>query len=272
MGLRAYLKNATSRFAGTRLVRSVVANLIYPTIVRCLKAEIQPDKVSPSGLIEAIAWKSHACLVLEEELRPTGVDCAADGMRSDQATRTRIIDTVLERVKGVEGDILEFGVYNGESVLTFADRCPDRHVYGFDSFEGLPTAWWSRPKGAFKTTISIPERPNLTLVPGLFDDSLPPFLASWTGQAAVVHVDCDLYQSTLSCLEPILARCQAGTVLLFDEYYNYPGFSAHEWLAWRELRSRRDVVASCIAYDGRRAAFQLASIGRDDGERPEATA
>jgi hypothetical protein len=45
MGLKATLKHATSRFSRTRLVRSVDANLIYPTIVRCLKAETQPDQV-----------------------------------------------------------------------------------------------------------------------------------------------------------------------------------------------------------------------------------
>jgi Methyltransferase domain len=260
MGLKRLAKSLSARIAESRVVRSGVANLVYPTIVRCLRAEIGPDVVSPSGLMEAIAWKAHAYLVLQEELRPQGVDCAADGMRSDGTTRTRIIDVILDRIAPLEGSVLEFGVYNGESLLIFADRCPSRQVYGFDSFEGLPEEWWTRPKGAFRNTIPIPERPNLTLVPGLFDESLPRFLGTWTGPAALVHVDCDLYRSTMACLTPLVPHCRVGTVILFDEYYNYPDFTEHEWVAWREVRSRYGIVAPCIAYDGRRAAFQITAL------------
>jgi len=256
------LKSMAQCLADTRVVRSFVANLVYPTINRCLQAEFQPDIRSASGLAEAIAWKSHAYLVFEEELRPTGKDCSEERMRCDSETRSRILQTVLERTADIEGDVLEFGVYNGESLLTFADLCSTRKVFGFDSFEGLPDGWWTRPKGAFRNTVPIPERPNLTLVRGLFDDSLPKFLEEWPNRAAIIHVDCDLYESTLSCLMPILPRCQIGCVLLFDEYYNYCDFAQHEWLAWRKVRSTYGVVARCIAYDGRRAAFQITHVER----------
>jgi len=260
--MKRRLKPMVAWIAGTRVVRSIVANLVYPTIVRCLQGEFRTDEESPSGLAEAMAWKSHAYLVLAEELRSTGKDCSEERMRCDRETRSRIIQTVLERTAGIEGDILEFGVYNGESLLTFADLCSTRRVFGFDSFEGLPEEWWTRPRGAFRNTEPIPQRPNLTLVAGLFDDSLPGFLEGWQNRPAIIHVDCDLYQSTLSCLIPILPRCQVGSVLLFDEYYNYCDFARHEWLAWRQVRSRYGVIAPCIAYDGRRAAFQITHMGR----------
>lgn len=260
MAFRERLKSAASWLAQRRLVRSTVAHLVYPTILRCLKAEIEPDRRSMSGLVEAIAWKSHAYLVLDRELRAMGIDCARDGMRCDDATRLRIIDVCLACIADLEGSVLEFGVYNGESALLFADRCPTRDVYGFDSFEGLPEEWWTRPKGAFRNTEPIPSRSNLTLVPGLFGESVPRFLQGWSGRAALIHVDCDLYESTLSCLLPLMSRCQVGTVVLFDEYYNYPGFSEHEWMAWRQVKSRYAVTASCIAYDGRRAAFRITTV------------
>jgi len=182
-------------------------------------------------------------------------------MRCDGETRRRLIDSVVARSSPLEGDILEFGVYKGESLVDFAERCPQRQVYGFDSFEGLPEEWWTRPKGAFQSALPNIDKCNVTLVKGLFDESLSEFLNEWRGKAAIVHVDCDLYNSTLSCLRPILSRCQKGTVILFDEYYNYSEFARHEWLAWRVICAQYNIAASCIAYDGRRAAFELTDLG-----------
>jgi hypothetical protein len=48
---------------GAIVVCTIVANLVYPTIIRCLQGEFRTDEESPSGLAEAIAWKSHAYLV-----------------------------------------------------------------------------------------------------------------------------------------------------------------------------------------------------------------
>jgi hypothetical protein len=258
--MKKALKAWTARVARSRPVRSFVANLVYPTIVRCLNAEIQTDVVSPSGLAEAFAWKSHAYLVLNEELRLTGRDCSSGNMRCDRETRAAMIDVVVEHIKTVEGEILEFGVYQGESVRAFASRCPERRVFGFDSFEGLPESWWTRPKGTFKTDVPTFEQVNVTLVKGFFDASVPRFLEEWTGSVALLHIDCDLYESTRLCLLPLLQRCRVGTVVLFDEYYNYSDFAAHEWLAWHEAKDLYRIVAPCIAYDGRRAAFRISQL------------
>jgi Macrocin-O-methyltransferase (TylF) len=259
--MKSKAKAVVAHLAQTRPVRSVVSNLIYPTVLRCLHGEIRPDVVSPSGLLEAIAWKTHAYLVLNEELRPRGEDCSADAMRCDDQTRALVIETTLACAANIPGDILEFGVSGGESLRIFAERSPGRRVFGFDSFEGLPESWWTRPKGAFKADMPEINNINVSLIKGLFDDTVGPFLGWWQGRASIIHVDCDLYRSTLSCLMPIMPYCQVGTVLLFDEYYNYPGFEAHEWQAWREVRSHNRVFAPCIAYDGRRAAFQIEQIG-----------
>jgi Macrocin-O-methyltransferase (TylF) len=104
------------------------------------------------------------------------------------------------------------------------------------------------------------ETGNVQLIKGWFNESIPRFLNDWNGRAAIVHLDCDLYLSTRQCLSLLLPRCQTGTVILFDEYYNYRDFAAHEWLAWKELCTTSKLTAPCIAYDGRRAAFQLSDI------------
>jgi hypothetical protein len=260
--MKTYLKALLRRLARTRPIRAVASHLIYPTIVNELRSEIQADVCSPSGVAEAFAWKTHSYIVLAEELRPSGQDCAADGMRHDPETRARIIEVVLERICGLGGDVLEFGVAAGDSLRTFARRCPERRIFGFDSFEGLPEEWWTRPKGAFKSEMPHIDASNVELVKGWFSESIPRFLNGWTGTAAIVHVDCDLYSSTQQCLSLILPHCQPGTVILFDEYYNYRDFAAHEWLAWHELQVKWDLKARCIAYDGRRAAFRLEEFGK----------
>lgn len=258
--MKQQLKAWTARLARTRVVRSAIGHLVYPTIVDWLRHEVQPDITSPSGVVEALARKTHAYLVLNEELAPTGQDCGK-GLERDEQTRAKLIDVALVYAAQTPGAILEFGVYKGESLLRLAQRCPDRQVFGFDSFDGLPENWWRFPKGHLKTAMPCLARPNVTLVKGLFEQTLPGFLSTWPGQAAFVNVDCVLYESTQACLLPLLPRCQVGTVILFDEYYNYPDFARHEWLAWREIRARFGIAARCIAFDRRRAAFQITSLG-----------
>lgn len=258
--MKQMLKRWTRRLATSRPVGKLVRHLIYPSVAQTLLDEIRPDVASPSGLAEALAWKAHSYIVLEQELRTTGVDCSGPEMRHDQETRVRMFD-FLAKARVPEGDILEFGVYQGSSLQLFAERFPAKRIYGFDSFEGLPDDWWNRPRGTFKTAVPELGLPNVTLVKGTFEDSLPRFMAEWTGSAAIVHIDCTLYNSTMACLPAILPRCREGTIIVFDEYYNYADFPQHEWRAWRELRARYGIAAPCLAYDSRRVAFQITDLG-----------
>ena len=258
--VRQVLKRWTARIATSKPVGRFVRHLIYPTVANTLLDEIRPDVASPSGLAEALAWKAHSYIVLEEELRPTGTDISGPEMRHDQETRERLFG-FLTKTPVPDGDILEFGVFQGKSLALFAERFPDRRIYGFDSFEGLPADWWNRPRGTFKTAVPTLRYPNVTLVKGNFDESVPRFLQQWTGFAAIVHVDCTLYTSTMACLPTVLPRCREGTIVIFDEYYNYSDFTQHEWRAWRELRERYRIVAPCLAYDSRRVAFQISDMG-----------
>ena len=254
--LKAALKPLMNRLAAWQPIRSAVLHLVYPNIVRALLDEVQPDTPSPSGVVEAWAWKIHSQILRSEEMAD-GENCAEDGMRCDANTRRRILDVVAQHLIQVPGEIFEFGVSSGESFLEFLNRFPARHVYGFDSFEGLPEDWWTRPKGTFAAEPPRFTSPYGHLIKGWYNESAPSFFSGWTGVIALLHIDCDLYSSSAIAIGHAIKYCVPGSVVLFDEYYNYPGFESHEWRAWREARALYAISARCIAYDGRRAAFVI---------------
>jgi len=155
----------------------------------------------------------------------------------------RALDAAIDVLKknGPRGDYFEFGIYRGYT-LWYAQRAArraglsDMRFYGFDSFEGLPEIEGNDRKAALFISgdyrCTLPEVERLLtlhgydldrgrLVPGYFDKSLTPALKSGEGmeKAALVMVDCDLYQSTVPCLAFIADLLQDGTVMLFDDWY-----------------------------------------------------
>jgi hypothetical protein len=144
------------------------------------------------------------------------------------------------------GMVLEFGVFSGRSINQVAGRMPGRKIYGFDSFKGLPEAW--RPgfdQGAFSVAVLPAVADNVELVVGWFDATLPGFLVSHPDEKlALLHVDCDLYSSTKTVFGCLADRMVPGTIIIFDEYFNYPEWRLHEYKAFQELCHEH-----AIAYD-----------------------
>jgi predicted O-methyltransferase YrrM len=137
-----------------------------------------------------------------------------------------------------EGLVLEFGVASGWTISHLAGWLPERRVYGFDSFEGLPEDWWV-PKGSFaQAPPKVPD--NVELVVGQFADTLPSYAETHQEPIALAHVDCDLYSSTRTVFDALGDRIVRGTVVVFDEYWNYPGWRQHEHRALQEFVAHTD--------------------------------
>lgn len=142
----------------------------------------------------------------------------------------------------------EFGVHSGSTINHIAARTSGT-VYGFDSFEGLPEDW--RPgveKGNFKMSALPKVKPNVELIKGWFNESLPAFLSTHPGPCSFLHIDCDLYSSTHTIFELMGDRIQPGTVLDFDEFFNYPGWRKGEYLAFQELLQARGLHFEYLGY------------------------
>lgn len=132
------------------------------------------------------------------------------------------------------GMTLEFGVYSGTTLTQIAEARGGVGVYGFDSFAGLPEDWRAGfCRGTFAVE-SPPQVPGAELVIGWFADTLPGFLAAHPGPVDVLHLDADLYSATATVLAAVGPRLRPGSVVIFDEYLNHPGWQHGEHQAWSE--------------------------------------
>ena len=137
----------------------------------------------------------------------------------------------------VRGTVLEFGVATGRTLNQFAHWLPNKPIHGFDGFVGLPEDWTSRMRKGFFARSNLPRvRHNCQLWVGWFNETLPKFKEQiqLTRPIALLHVDCDLYSSTVTILNNLRDNIVPGTVIVFDEYINYPGWQLDEFKAWQE--------------------------------------
>jgi len=134
-------------------------------------------------------------------------------------------DTVLDKGETAI-DYLEFGVYRGASIQFWCshNRNVASRFFGFDSFEGLPEDWHSgKRKGAFSTDGKHPDiaDPRVKFVGGWFQQSLRGFMSSYRPlNPLVIHVDCDLYSSTLYCLTTLDPLIAPGTLIVLDDFFD----------------------------------------------------
>jgi predicted O-methyltransferase YrrM len=145
------------------------------------------------------------------------------------------------------GMALEFGVLRGRSLRIIAAARKGREVYGFDSFQGLPEDYRPHVREGTFAVDALPEVDGAELVVGWFDDTLPGFLEAHPGPVDFLHVDGDLYSSAVTVLRLVGPRLLPGSVLVFDEFFNYPGWEKHEFRAWQEWLERTGTTA---VYEG----------------------
>ena len=184
-----------------------------------------------------------------------------------------------------DGYVMEFGVLNGGSLIEFYNILRGRltHLYGFDSFEGLPELspedqqalehmpsfhqgnYKSGPQDFVRTSILANtgglKAEQLTMVPGFYEKSLPQFDKASLhdkGPCLLAHVDCDLYSSSCEVFEFLDDIVDTGTWLFLDDYWCYKGSPKHgqrkafeEWMS----KSKRVGATEYCSYNGFSKAF-----------------
>jgi len=164
-------------------------------------------------------------------------------------TKYEVLDFAIKNIE-INGVILEFGVFTGDTINYIANKLPNKKIYGFDSFEGLPEKW--RPgfsKGMFAVENLPRVNNNIDLIPGWFDETLPKFIKNKKENISFIHIDCDLYSSTKIIFDTLAEFIIDGTVIVFDEYFNYPFWQNHEFKAFQEFIKNNKLNYEYLAYN-----------------------
>ncbi|MEI7801541.1 MAG: class I SAM-dependent methyltransferase [Bacteroidota bacterium] len=153
----------------------------------------------------------------------------------NHADRIKLYENILakENLDTVEINYLEFGVYKADSFKWWmnANKNAASKFYGFDTFEGLPEGWGTYGKGAMYATFPHLDDARHEMVKGLFQDTLFKFLEEHNidDKRRVIHLDADLFSSTLFVLTTLARHLKKGDIIMFDEF-NVPN---HEFYAYK---------------------------------------
>lgn len=178
-------------------------------------------------------------------------------------TQRELIEYSLAETK-IDGHYLEFGVYTGGTIRFMASRIGKRLIHGFDSFEGLPEPWggFNLGRSTFDVKSKLPRVPrNVRLHRGWFESSLPAWLKDNNGPVAFMHIDCDLFRSTQTIFNSLADRIVPGTVIVFDEYFNFPNWENHEFKAFQEFVVKHGIKYNYLGFARQQAAVRIESIG-----------
>lgn len=141
--------------------------------------------------------------------------------------RLGILYQLACQARNVPGDAVEIGVYKGGTALLMANalKSSAQQIHLFDTFCGMPVAESGvdlHRAGDFSDTTAesvsnlLQDFNNIHLYPGLFPDSLPP---GWDEHRfSLVHIDVDIFSSTLACCQFFYPRLSPGGVMIMDDY------------------------------------------------------
>tara|TARA_B100000427_G_scaffold50346_1_gene38341 strand:+ start:1696 stop:2358 length:663 start_codon:yes stop_codon:yes gene_type:complete len=136
-------------------------------------------------------------------------------------------------IDGIKGDCIEFGIFTGSSfrhtinVEYKLDKQSDTNFYGLDSFEGFPES----SHHFFKQTDFIANenkvkkikrinKDKIHIVKGFFDESLKSNILKDVKKFKFVHLDCDLYVSSIDPFKYIKSRLVIGAYIMIDDFTN----------------------------------------------------
>ncbi len=195
------------------------------------------------------------------------------------------------KTNGIAGDYFEFGLWQGKTfgwarLMARRYRVTDITFRGFDSFRGLPPSEEKRfniwGEGQFACGRQEFERllrqkgfaaRDYALVEGLYGESLTTQLSaeliSLGVKAAIIYIDCDLYESTRDVLLFMRPFLQDGTVLCFDDYFAFRGRpDMGEQRALKEFqKANPDVMLTPYLVFGSLGSSFLCNLQMSEGEQ-----
>ena len=142
-----------------------------------------------------------------------------------------MIYSIVKTQSDVEGDLAEVGVYQGGSAKLICEVKKDKDLYLFDTFTGLPEVskddthfgenhWY---ENEFNNTSEesirefLKKYENVHIIKGTFPESGKQILEK---KFCFVHLDVDLYKSTIESLRFFFPRIVNGGIILIHDFHS----------------------------------------------------
>lgn len=153
---------------------------------------------------------------------------------------------LYKKIVNIPGEVLEFGVYKGASIIRFAtyreflENTYSRKIIGFDIFGEFPKTdndddnkFIQRfeeqggngiSKEVLEEFIKHKNINNIELIKGNVFDTLDEFLEKNKQiKISLLHLDLDVYKPTKFILEKLYERMVPGGIIVFDDYGTVKG-------------------------------------------------
>jgi hypothetical protein len=141
-----------------------------------------------------------------------------------------LIYSIAKTQEKLDGDMAEVGVYQGGSAKLICEAKGKRNLYLFDTFEGLPDVsnvdthfgkkFWDKDQFNNTTEDSVKkflsDYENVNILKGIFPDSAKSIQGS---KFSFVHLDADLYKSTIDCLRYFYPLLINGGIILIHDFH-----------------------------------------------------
>jgi predicted O-methyltransferase YrrM len=221
-------------------IKSKIDNYLERIIKKVIREVLEEKKYNLKDGLQELA-KEETCLWIKKNV-PINL------MFED---RISLLTESLKKIEIENGLVLEFGVYKGQTINYIAKNLnKSQTLYGFDSFEGLNEPWIYRGKGGFSNVNEneLKVEDNVNLVKGFFDETLPDFVTKNPQPISFLHIDSDLYSSAKVIFDNLKSQIVKGTVIVFDEFFNYPNWKQGEFKAWNEFANKHSVEFEYIGF------------------------
>ena len=154
---------------------------------------------------------------------------------------------LYKMILGLPGDIIEFGVYKGTSLIQFLsfreyyEHYESREVIGFDVFGKFPdelrvdsdrsfvekfesSGGYGISESDLDMFLKNKNFSNYKLIGGDIIKTLPKYLENKPEKKfSLVHIDVDVYEPTICILENIWDKIVKGGVVILDDYGRVEG-------------------------------------------------
>ena len=165
-------------------------------------------------------------------------------IRRQELVRYLIRYKLFEKILGIKGSIIECGIFQGASLMFFAQLSAiyepyafNREIIGFDTFKGFVDVndkdnracqvgnfsdsclkVLEKSIAFYDSNRPVGHIPKIKLVKGDAVDTLPEYFKDNPHtMVAMLYLDFDLYQPTKVAIKNVLTRMPKGAVIVFDE-------------------------------------------------------